>query len=59
VPDAEEVIRRGVPEFRHRGKPLVSIGAAQLHVSLDVIYRAMLNTHAAELAAYDTSNNGG
>lgn len=56
APDAEEVIRRGVPAFRHHGKPLVSIGTAQRHVSLYVMYGAALTSHAAELDAYDTSN---
>jgi len=56
VPDAGEVIRSGVPAFRYHGKPLVSIGAAQRHVSLYVMYGAVLKAHAAELEAYDTSN---
>jgi uncharacterized protein YdhG (YjbR/CyaY superfamily) len=34
VPGVEEVIRNGVPAFRYRGKPLVSIGAAKRHISL-------------------------
>jgi hypothetical protein len=34
----------------------LAVGAAQLHVSMYVIYRAMLKTHAAELEAYHTSN---
>jgi uncharacterized protein YdhG (YjbR/CyaY superfamily) len=37
VPEADEVIRSGVPAFRCRGRPLVSIGAAQRHVSLFVM----------------------
>jgi uncharacterized protein YdhG (YjbR/CyaY superfamily) len=56
LPDADEVIRRGVPAFRYQGKPLVSIGAAQRHVSLYVMYGAVLKAHAEELEAYDTSN---
>jgi uncharacterized protein YdhG (YjbR/CyaY superfamily) len=56
VPDAEEVLRSGVPAFRYRGRPLVSIGAARRHVSLFVMYGAVLKAHAAELEAYDTSN---
>lgn len=56
VPHADEVIRRGVPAFRYHGKPLVSIGAAQRHVALYVMYGAVLTAHAAELQAYDTSN---
>jgi uncharacterized protein YdhG (YjbR/CyaY superfamily) len=56
VPDADEVIRVGVPAFRYRGKPLVSIGDAQRHVALYVMYGDVLKAHAAELEPYDTSN---
>ena len=56
VPDADEVIRTGVPAFRYRGKPLVSIGPARRHVSLFVMYGGALKAHASELEAYDTSN---
>jgi uncharacterized protein YdhG (YjbR/CyaY superfamily) len=56
APEAEEIIRSGVPAFRHNGKPLVSIGAGQRHVALYVMYGSVLNAHQAELAAYDTSN---
>jgi uncharacterized protein YdhG (YjbR/CyaY superfamily) len=56
VPDAEEVIRVGVPAFRYRGRPLVSIGDAQRHVALYVMYGDVLMAHAAELETYDTSN---
>lgn len=31
APEAEEVTRRGVPAFHYRGRPLVSVGAAQRH----------------------------
>lgn len=56
VPHADEVIRSGVPAFRYHGKSLVSIGAAQRHVSLFVMYGEALKTHVAELGRYDTSN---
>ena len=56
APEAEEVIRSGVPAFRYNGKPLVSIGAAQRHVALYVMYGSVLKAHEDELAAYDTSN---
>jgi uncharacterized protein YdhG (YjbR/CyaY superfamily) len=56
VPDAEQVIRSRVPAFRYRDRPLVSIGAAQRHVSLFVMYGSVLKTHAAALEGYDTSN---
>lgn len=56
VPDVEETVRRGVPAFRYRAKPLVSIGAALRHVSLYVMYGAVLTQHKGQLEAYDTSN---
>jgi uncharacterized protein YdhG (YjbR/CyaY superfamily) len=56
VPGAEEVIPSRVPAFRHRGRPLVSIGTARRHVSLFIMYGAVLKDHAAQLEAYDTSN---
>ncbi len=56
IPRVEEVIRRGVPAFRYRGRPLVSIGAARDQVSLFVMYGSVLKRHAAELEGYDTSN---
>jgi uncharacterized protein YdhG (YjbR/CyaY superfamily) len=56
VPEADEVIRRGVPAFRYRGKPLVSLGAARRHVSLFIMYGDVLKTHAADLEPYDVSN---
>jgi uncharacterized protein YdhG (YjbR/CyaY superfamily) len=56
VPDADEVIRSGVPAFRYHGKPPVSTGAARRHVSVFVMYGKVLKEHAAELESYDTSN---
>jgi uncharacterized protein YdhG (YjbR/CyaY superfamily) len=56
VPDAEETIRTRVPAFRYRGRPLVSIGASQRHISLFIMYGRVLKEHAAALGAYDTSN---
>ena len=56
VPEVEETIRTGVPAFRFNGKPLVSIGAAKRHVSLFIMYGAVLETYKDELRAYDTSN---
>jgi uncharacterized protein YdhG (YjbR/CyaY superfamily) len=56
VPDPEEVIRRGVPAYRYEGRPLVSIGDAQGHVSLYVMYGATLRAHTPELQGFDTSN---
>jgi uncharacterized protein YdhG (YjbR/CyaY superfamily) len=56
VQDVEEVVGRGVPAFRYRGRPLVSIGAARHHVSLFVMNGRVLDAHAADLEAYDSSN---
>lgn len=56
APDSEQVIRVGVPAFRYRGKPLVSIGDARSHVALYIMYGSVLSTHAEELAGYETSN---
>lgn len=56
VPEVEEVIRTGVPAFRHNGKPLVGIGAAKRHVALYIMYGVVLETHKDELRAFDTSN---
>jgi uncharacterized protein YdhG (YjbR/CyaY superfamily) len=56
VPGVEEAIRSGVPAFRHRGRPLVSIGAAKGHVALYVMYGKALETYRDELNGLDTSN---
>lgn len=55
VPDADEVIRQGVPRFDVKGRPLVSIGAAKRHVALYVMYGSVLEDHSAVLSAYDWS----
>jgi uncharacterized protein YdhG (YjbR/CyaY superfamily) len=56
VPEVEEVLRSGVPAFRYNGKPLVSIGAAKRHLSLFIMYGAVLETYKDELSAFDTSS---
>jgi uncharacterized protein YdhG (YjbR/CyaY superfamily) len=55
VPGVEEAIRRGVPAFRYRGRPLVSIGAAKRHVALYIMYGTVLRTCREELRGFDTS----
>jgi uncharacterized protein YdhG (YjbR/CyaY superfamily) len=55
VPSVEEVIRVGVPQFRYRGRPLVSMGAAQRHLSLYVMYGSVLARFETQLAGYDWS----
>jgi uncharacterized protein YdhG (YjbR/CyaY superfamily) len=56
VPGADQVIRRGVPAFRHQGRPLVSIGAATRHVSLYVMQGNVLRDLAEDLAPYDATH---
>jgi uncharacterized protein YdhG (YjbR/CyaY superfamily) len=56
VPTAPAAIRRGVPAFHHRRKPLVSFGDAQHHVALYVMYGGVLKAFAQRLAGYATSN---
>jgi uncharacterized protein YdhG (YjbR/CyaY superfamily) len=56
VPDVEETIRTRVPAFKYRGRPLVSIGSSQRHISLFVMYGQVLKKHAAALQGYDTSS---
>lgn len=55
VPDVELVLRRRVPAYRYRQKPLVSIGDAETHVALYVMQGTVLTTHAARLRRFDTS----
>jgi uncharacterized protein YdhG (YjbR/CyaY superfamily) len=56
VPGVEETIGTGVNAFGYKGRPLVSIGAAKRHVSLFIMYGAVLETFKEELRAFDTSN---
>jgi uncharacterized protein YdhG (YjbR/CyaY superfamily) len=56
VPEAEEAIRSRVPAFRYRGRPLVSMGASKRHLSLFIMYGAVLEAHEDELRGFDTSN---
>lgn len=55
VPEAELVLRRGVPAYRYRGRTLVSIGNARLHVSLYIMQGAVLADHADTLRTFDAS----
>ena len=56
VPEAEEAIRTRVPAFRYTGRPLVSMGASKNHLSLFIMYGAVLETLRDELRGFDTSN---
>jgi uncharacterized protein YdhG (YjbR/CyaY superfamily) len=56
APDAQESISSGVPAFKHRGKYLVSFGAAKRHVALYVMRGSALEALKDGLEAFDTSN---
>jgi uncharacterized protein YdhG (YjbR/CyaY superfamily) len=56
VPSADEVIRVGVPQFRYRGRPLVSMGATKHHLSLYVMYSQVLPRLEHQLEGLDWSN---
>lgn len=55
APTAVETISYGVPAFKYRGRPLVSFGAGKAHCAFYVQSPAVMDSHAAELASYDTS----
>lgn len=56
VPEAEEAIRSRVPAFRYKDRALVSMGAAKGHLSLFIMYGAVLKTHRDELSGFETSS---
>ena len=56
APGAQETISSGVPAFKHKGKYLVSFGAAKRHVALYVMRGSALEALEDDLEAYDTSN---
>lgn len=55
APEAVEAISYGIPAFKLNGKPLVSFGAAQKHCGFYVMSPAVMEAHAAELEAYDST----
>jgi uncharacterized protein YdhG (YjbR/CyaY superfamily) len=55
VPDATEQISYGVPMFKHRGRPLVSYGAAKNHCAFYVQSPAVMDAHKGELEGYETA----
>jgi uncharacterized protein YdhG (YjbR/CyaY superfamily) len=55
APEAVETISYGVPAFKYRGRPLVSIGAAKNHCSFYVQSPALMDEHLDDLASYETS----
>jgi uncharacterized protein YdhG (YjbR/CyaY superfamily) len=54
APEATEGISYQVPMFKHRGRPLVSFGAAKNHCAFYVMSPDVVSTHAAELEGYET-----
>ena len=55
APKAEECISYGLAAFRLNGKPLVAIGATVKHCALYLMSGSTVETHADDLAGYDTS----
>jgi uncharacterized protein YdhG (YjbR/CyaY superfamily) len=55
APEAVELINYGVPMFRLAGKNLVAFAAAKNHCSFYVQSPAVMEAHAEELRAYDTT----
>lgn len=55
IPEAEIVIRRGVPAFRYRNRPLVSIGDTRHKVSLYIMQGSTIARHAQALNSFDAS----
>lgn len=52
APDAVESISYGIPAFKHKGRPLIHIGAAKRHCA---IYGLVPDAFKDELKPYDTS----
>ncbi len=55
VPGAEEYISYGLAAFRLNGKPLVALGATANHCAFYLMSGSIVETHAEDLAGYDTS----
>jgi uncharacterized protein YdhG (YjbR/CyaY superfamily) len=55
APDAVEAISYGVPAFKHKGRPLVSYGAAKNHCAFYVMSPEVMQAHAAEIKGYEAS----
>jgi uncharacterized protein YdhG (YjbR/CyaY superfamily) len=55
APEATETISYRVPMFKHRGRPLVSLGASKNHCSFYVMSTEVMSRHAAEVEEFDTS----
>jgi uncharacterized protein YdhG (YjbR/CyaY superfamily) len=55
APEVEECISYQLAAFRHRGRMLVAIGAAQTHCAFYLMSSSTLRAFASELVEYDTS----
>ncbi len=55
APGLTEAISYGVPAFKYKGKPLVSMGAGKAHCAFYVQSPAVMEAHSVDLAGYDTS----
>lgn len=55
APDATELINYGVPMFRLNGRNLVSYAAGKDHCSFYVQSPAVMDAHADDLKAYETT----
>jgi uncharacterized protein YdhG (YjbR/CyaY superfamily) len=54
APEAVEAISYKMPAFKYRGRSLVAYAAFKHHCSLFPMSGAVIEAHAADLAAYDT-----
>jgi uncharacterized protein YdhG (YjbR/CyaY superfamily) len=54
APEATETISYQVPTFKHRGRPLVGLGATKNHCAFYLMSTEVMRAHAAELEEYDT-----
>jgi len=54
APEAVESISYQMPAFKYRGRDLVAYAAFKNHCSLFPMSGAVIEAHAADLAAYDT-----
>jgi uncharacterized protein YdhG (YjbR/CyaY superfamily) len=55
IPDAEQVISRGVPAFRMHGKPVAGFAAFKNHLSYLPFSGSVLGPLADELGGYTTT----
>jgi uncharacterized protein YdhG (YjbR/CyaY superfamily) len=55
APEAVEAISYSMPAFKYRGRALVAYAAFKDHCSLFPMSSAVIEAHAADLAAHDTA----